>query len=146
VFSSRYERKYFNFSHSKTAAYIGLGLTIIGVLLFIASLISFRQRITPNPVPKESYKLQTTGLYSIVRHPIYFSLLVMFTGVPIHLNAYISLLWVVVLFLFFMKKAGIEEGYLLQKFPEYKEYQSKVKRLIPFVYIILFTNFSIFDI
>jgi protein-S-isoprenylcysteine O-methyltransferase Ste14 len=88
-------------------------------------------------VPKETYSLRKTGLYSIVRHPIYFSLLVLFLGITIHLNAYISMIWIGVLFLFFIKKANIEEDYLLQKFPEYREYQLKTKKLIPFVYIIL---------
>jgi len=137
IMSARIERKYSDTPHSKVAAYIGLGLTIIGVILFITSLISFRQRITPNPVPKETYKLQTTGLYAIVRHPIYFSVLVIFTGIPIHLNAYVSLVWVLILFMFFIKKTSLEEGYLLQKFPEYKDYQTMTKKLIPFIYVIL---------
>ena len=137
IMSARSERKFSSAPHSKTAAYIGLGITIVGVILLIWSVISFRQRITPNPVPKETYRLRTTGLYAFIRHPIYFSLLVMFTGIPVHLMAYASLIWVIILFLFFNKKASLEEGYLLQKFPEYRDYQEKTKKLIPFVFVIL---------
>jgi protein-S-isoprenylcysteine O-methyltransferase Ste14 len=134
IYSVRLESKYGLGDHSKAAAYAGLIIAITGALLLIASFINFGQRITANPVPLERYKLKTTGLYAIVRHPIYFSLLVMFIGIVIHLNAYVSLFWIVILFLFFVKKSKMEEEFLLQKFPEYREYQSKTKRLIPFIF------------
>jgi len=134
VFSSAFERKYLIHPYNKFISYIGIVLVFTGVLLFLTALINFGQKITPNPVPKETYELRTTGLYSIVRHPMYFSFLILFTGAPLYFNAYFSLVWIIMLFIFFVSKTKLEERYLSEKFPEYKQYQLTTKRLIPSVY------------
>ena len=134
VFSSVFERKYLSHPNNKIISYIGIVLVFSGVLLFLTALINFGQKITPNPVPKETYELRTTGLYSTVRHPMYFSFLILFTGVVLYFQAYFSFVWIILLLLFFINKIQLEEKYLSEKFHEYKEYQSTTKRLIPFIY------------
>ena len=85
------------------------------------------------PEIKENASLITTGAYRYIRHPMYFSVLVMMLGVvvskPILLSLFIYVLLVVTLFL----KAQKEEMLWMEQSSEYKNYRQKTKRIIPFV-------------
>ncbi len=80
-------------------------------------------------------KVISTGLYALVRHPMYMGGLIMFLGTPLSLGS----LWGLFGVLLFMP-AGIwriieEESLLVKNLPGYSEYQNKVKhRLLPFVW------------
>jgi protein-S-isoprenylcysteine O-methyltransferase Ste14 len=134
VLSSAYEPKIFNYNPYPFLSILGFVIASAGFVLVIASVFSFRQRITPHPVPLHNYKLRKTGMYAIVRHPIYFSILVIMTGSVFFFQAYISLVFVIALFLLFRSKAAFEERFLVEKFSEYAEYQTKTRKLIPFIY------------
>lgn len=85
------------------------------------------------PEIKENASLITTGAYRYIRHPMYFSVLVMMLGVvvsePSLLSLFIYVLLVVTLFI----KAQKEEMLWMVQSIEYKSYMRKTKRIIPFV-------------
>ena len=85
------------------------------------------------PEIKENAELITTGAYAYVRHPMYFSVLLMMLGfvcaAPSMLNATIYGLLIGVLFL----KACKEETLWMQKSNAYHEYKAKTKSIIPFL-------------
>jgi protein-S-isoprenylcysteine O-methyltransferase Ste14 len=85
------------------------------------------------PEIKENAELITTGAYAYVRHPMYFSVLLMMLGflcaAPSTLNITVYGLLVGVLFL----KARKEEKLWLKKCEEYHAYKVKTKSIIPFV-------------
>lgn len=85
------------------------------------------------PEIKESAELITTGAYAYVRHPMYFSVLLMMLGflcaAPSTLNATVYGLLIIVLFL----KARKEEILWMQKSDAYHEYKAKTKSIIPFL-------------
>ena len=87
--------------------------------------------ITPDI--KENASLITTGAYRYIRHPMYFSVLVMMFGVvvskPTLFSFFIYVLLVVTLFL----KAKKEEMLWMERSSEYKNYMRKTKRIIPFL-------------
>jgi protein-S-isoprenylcysteine O-methyltransferase Ste14 len=120
--------------HNSFTKYTGLVLIIAGVLGLAASFINFGQMITPNPVPLKNTKLKTNGLYAFVRHPIYFFGIVFFTGFILFHAAYFTSVLLIILFVFIVNKTNFEEKQLIEKFPEYRAYMSKTKRLIPFIY------------
>ncbi len=134
IISSAMEFKYLYRPLYPVIHYIGVTLILIGALLFTLILIGFGQFMTPNPVPRDTSKLVTTGLYRYVRHPMYFTVLVLITGVALYFQAFYSLLWVPVAFFFLIIKSKAEEKFLTKKFPEYPVYSSRTKRLIPFIY------------
>ena len=80
-------------------------------------------------------KVISTGLYALVRHPMYTGALSMFLGMPLALGS----LWGLFGVLFFVP-AGIwrifeEEKFLKRNLPGYTEYQNKVRhRLLPFLW------------
>ena len=134
VFSSAYEFKYYPRPLMPLVHYIGVTFILLAAMMFTVIIISFGQYMTPNPVPRDKASLKTTGFYSIVRHPMYFTVLVLMLGVVLYFQAFFSLVWLPILFIFFMVKASMEEKFLKQKYPEYQAYSMHVKRIIPYIY------------
>lgn len=134
VFSSAIEFKYYPRTLIPVVHYIGVTLILLGAMMFSVILISFGQLMTPSPIPREKAILKTTGFYALVRHPMYFTVLVLMLGVILYFQAFYNILWLPVLFFFFIAKSAVEEKHLKNKFPNYSDYSRKVKRLIPYIY------------
>lgn len=132
--SSIAERNLLNNPHNEFTKITGIVLMAAGALGLIASVISLGTALTPNPVPLERAKLKTTGLYGLVRHPVYFFGVVFFIGFNLFHAAYFSSVFLALFFLFIDKKSSFEESQLIEKFPEYRAYMTKTKKLIPFIY------------
>jgi len=111
---------------------IGLTLSVLGLLIIIISLLQLNKSLSPFPSPKKGSKLVISGLYSIVRHPIYFGILTMFLGYSLYCDNWSQLLITFVLAILFHFKSEYEEKMLLQKFPSYKAYKKSTSKIIPF--------------
>ncbi len=98
----------------------------------IRTLGKFFDRLTIKP----DRHLVDTGIYSIVRHPIYLSYILLFAGYCTLLQSFLSLgLLAAVCMVWFGNRIAIEEEMLEQQFGEaYRAYQQKTKKLFPFVY------------
>ncbi len=80
-------------------------------------------------------KVISTGLYGLVRHPMYVGGLVFLLGIPIALGSWWGLLTFIPLTLLILRRLLDEERFLVKNLSGYGEYRSKVKyRLIPFVW------------
>ena len=83
---------------------------------------------------KEKHELVESGPYRFVRHPIYTGMLAMFFATALvqrHLAGFVGVL---MMFVSFWIKLGLEESLMLQQFPErYAAYRQRTKRIIPFV-------------
>ena len=83
----------------------------------------------------EGQKVISTGLYGIVRHPMYAVTLLLFLSMPLVLGAPISFLIFLVYPFLIAKRIRNEEQVLLDGLEGYKAYTEKVKyRLIPFLW------------
>lgn len=112
-------------------SYILLGF---GIILVVITLFEFKQPMTPNPVPLDNQQLRTGGIYSFVRHPMYLSVLLILFGGTLYMAAYYTLVLDAAAVIFLVYKIGFEEKMLLEKFPSYKDYQLKTKKLLPFIF------------
>ena len=84
---------------------------------------------------QENQKVVDTGLYGIVRHPMYSATLLLFISMPIVLGSVIALVPFLFYPLIIAKRIKNEELVLCEGLEGYKEYTEKVKyRLIPFVW------------
>ena len=84
---------------------------------------------------QENQKVVDTGLYSIVRHPMYMATTLLFLMVPLILGSFVSFL-VFLAFPFILAfRIKNEEKVLSEGLDGYIEYTKKVKyRLIPFIW------------
>ena len=112
----------------------GLGLLALGggALFSLGGLQGLgwtKTRIFPRPSPDA--QLMTHGAYEFCRHPIYFGLLLMASGYAAYRQLPYHFALSAVLAVFFNFKSLREEKWLIEKFPDYAAYQTRVKRLIP---------------
>ena len=76
-----------------------------------------------------------TGLYGIIRHPMYFASVLMFLSVPFILGSYYSLIAFIFYPFILTLRIKSEERLLEEKLDGYREYKEKVKyRLLPFIW------------
>jgi len=84
---------------------------------------------------EKGQRVVDTGVYGLVRHPMYFGALFLIVGTPLALGSWWTLLLTPVLFLLLYFRLASEEKVLIRDLAGYAEYQRKVRyRLIPFVW------------
>ena len=84
---------------------------------------------------QEEQKVVDTGLYGVVRHPMYMSTLFLFLAMPLVLGSLISFLVMLVYIPIIVKRIRNEEQVLEEGLEGYTEYKQKVKyRVIPFIW------------
>jgi len=116
---------------SDTIGLIGVGIIALGAIILVTSFVRLGKSLTAKPVPREDGVLVTSGLYSRVRHPIYFGLLVLAAGVVLDAGWWPQIIIALMLYLLLNIKAQFEETLLAQKYPDYKAYALKTPRFFP---------------
>ncbi|MCL4264134.1 MAG: isoprenylcysteine carboxylmethyltransferase family protein [Anaerolineae bacterium] len=105
-----------------------------GLLLALAGVWSLGDNITAVPHPKEDAQMVEHGAYRLVRHPIYSGIILGAFGWGLFMHSGFTLVLALLLFLLFDAKSRREEQWLAEKYANYSKYQSRVRKLIPFVY------------
>ena len=83
----------------------------------------------------EGQKVVSTGLYGIVRHPMYTATIGMFLAMPIILGSWWAFLVMLPYITVIMSRIKDEENLLLSELEGYKEYTQKVRwKLIPYIW------------
>ena len=80
-------------------------------------------------------KVVSSGLYALVRHPMYMGGFVFFVGAALSLGSWWGLLAFLLMMPAFIWRIFEEEEFLLKNLPGYTEYKNKVRRrLVPFIW------------
>lgn len=110
-------------------------------VIFIISYILYAEVLRENTYlsrvieVQENQKVIDTGLYSVVRHPMYSITIIMFLSMPIILGSIYSFLIFLVYPVLIAKRIKNEEEVLEKELKGYKEYKEKVKyKLIPYIW------------
>lgn len=74
------------------------------------------------------------GPYLYIRHPAYAGNILQAVGMPLILNAYLTLLLSAFIISLFLVRLVLEEKVLTDKLPGYQEYMKRTKRIIPGVW------------
>ena len=114
---------------------------VIGAIIFIISYVLYAEVLRENEYllrtikVEKNQKVVDTGLYSIVRHPMYIITILLFLSIPFILNSFISFIIFLIYPIIIVKRIKNEEEVLKKDLKGYKEYMKKVKyRLIPFIW------------
>lgn len=84
---------------------------------------------------QENQKVIDTGLYGIVRHPMYFATILLFMAIPIVLGSWIAFIIFLGYPVLITKRIRNEEAVLEKGLEGYTEYKQKVKyRIFPFIW------------
>ena len=113
----------------------------IGVAIFLLAYCLFGEVLRENQYlsrvieVQENQTVVDTGLYGIVRHPMYTATVLLFLSMPLVLNSLISFIIMLAYIPIIVKRIKNEEEVLETELKGYKEYKQKVKyRLIPFIW------------
>ena len=116
-------------------------LVALGAILFLISYIMYMKVLRENTYlsriieVQEDQQVIDTGLYGVVRHPMYSATIVMFLSIPIILGSLISFIIFLIYPIVIVKRIKNEEAVLEKQLNGYLEYKQKVKyKLVPFVW------------
>lgn len=116
-------------------------IVIIGVIIFLFSYLMYAEVLRENVYLSRTIEVHKgqnvidTGLYGIVRHPMYMATIFLFLAMPLILGSIISFVIFLVYPLIIIKRIKNEEKILEKELEGYLEYKKKVKyRLIPFIW------------
>lgn len=116
-------------------------VTVVASVLFLVSYALYAEVMRENAYLSRTIKVEQgqkvvdTGLYGIVRHPMYMATLLLFTMMPIVLGSWYALIVFAAYPAIIIVRLKDEEELLTRELPGYSEYKKKVKyRILPYVW------------
>lgn len=113
----------------------------VSALLFLLAYALYAEVLRENTylsrtvMVEEEQKVINTGLYSLVRHPMYSATIILFLTMPLVLGSLIAFLVLLPYPIMIIKRLKNEEQVLSKELTGYTEYQKKVRyRLIPYIW------------
>lgn len=114
---------------------IGAAVVFLLAYLLYAEVLRENTYLSRTIEVQENQKVIDTGLYGIVRHPMYFATILLFLAMPLVLGSLLSFVIFLAYPLIIARRIKGEEAFLEQELAGYREYKQKVKfRMIPFIW------------
>ena len=116
------------------AVWLAAALFLFGYSLY-AEVLRENTYLSRTVEVQEDQKVIDTGLYGVVRHPMYMATLILFLTMPLVLASPISFLIMLLYIPLIAKRIRNEEAVLEQGLKGYSEYKQRVKyKVIPFIW------------
>ena len=116
-------------------------IVAIASIIFLISYIMYGEVLRENVYlsrtveVSENQKVVDSGLYGIVRHPMYTSTIILFLSMPLVLNSIFSFAIMLIYPIVIIFRIKNEEKVLENELEGYKTYKEKVKyKIIPFIW------------
>lgn len=118
-----------------------MAVTVASSVLFLVAYGLYAEVLRENAYLSRTVKVEegqtviSTGLYGIIRHPMYAATILLFIMMPLVLGSwYAAIIFLAYPVLIVIRLSG-EEKLLLKELPGYGQYREKVKyRIIPFIW------------
>lgn len=118
-----------------------VAVTVAASVLFLVAYILYAEVMRENAYlsrtikVEENQKVIDTGLYGMVRHPMYMTTILLFLMIPVVLGSWYALIAFAFYPVIIIVRLKDEENLLTRELPGYAEYKQKVKyRIIPFIW------------
>ena len=116
------------------AVWLAAALFLFGYILY-AEVLRENTYLSRTVEVQEDQEVIDTGLYGVVRHPMYMATLILFLTMPLVLASPISFLIMLLYILLITKRIRNEEAVLEQGLKGYREYKQRVKyKVIPYIW------------
>jgi protein-S-isoprenylcysteine O-methyltransferase Ste14 len=117
-------------------SWIGLFVYLLAAIVVVMARVNLGKQATGILVVREDHELITTGLYKLLRHPMYSGTLLGVIGFAfVTQSIFISLITFAIYFWIFNERLKYEEKLLEETFGDkYRKYRESSYRLIPFLY------------
>jgi protein-S-isoprenylcysteine O-methyltransferase Ste14 len=129
------------FDHRFGWSSVPAAVCVIGDVLIVAGLTLATMVVIQNSYAAATVKVEygqqlaSTGLYKLVRHPMYAASVILMVGMPLALGSYWGLLVLILGLLVLVLRIRDEEKLLTQELAGYREYRERVPyRLMPYVW------------
>lgn len=120
---------------------VPMWLVVMAAVILLASYGMYAEVMRENAYlsrtveVQENQKVIDTGLYGVIRHPMYTATIFLFLAIPLVLGSWISFAIMLLYPVAIIARIGNEEKVLEEGLEGYKEYKEKVKyRLVPFIW------------
>ena len=111
--------------------WLGVAVMTAGAAVVAWGVRSLGRNLTPGTEPLPGAELITSGAYAHVRHPIYAGVVLLLAGYTLAWSNWtLGLVVGVIALQYFQAKAGVEERWLMERFPAYKTYMRHVPRRV----------------
>lgn len=122
-------------------SHVPLPVVIVAAVLFLIGYVLYAEVMRENAYLSRTVKVEegqtvvSTGLYGVVRHPMYMASVIMFLAIPLILGSWYALIPFGFYPVLMVIRIHDEERLLTAELDGYATYQKKVKyRLIPFIW------------
>jgi len=126
---------------TRTASYYlivscGLILYMLGLIIRWTAILQLKKAFTVDVAINKQHELKTDGLYSIIRHPAYLGLWLIFIGLSVSMNSILSFIVITIpVFMVIFYRIKVEEKILIDEFGNrYLDYAKETRRIIPYFF------------
>jgi protein-S-isoprenylcysteine O-methyltransferase Ste14 len=123
------------FTRADWSRYLGLVLLAVGDAVGLVAFRTLGKQYSAFVTLQEAHELVTTGIYGVIRHPIYTRGLCLSAGLPLVFRSWLVVVLPLVMAAVLAVRMRQEEELLAEQFgAAYATYESRSWRLVPFVY------------
>jgi protein-S-isoprenylcysteine O-methyltransferase Ste14 len=110
---------------------LGGMLFLAGTVLRVKGHLDLKRGFFMAVEMAEGQTLVDTGIYSLIRHPLYLGTLCLFFACPIFLAAHLSFIFTAAGVFAIFVRIRREEAFLVENMPGYREYMNRTGGLLP---------------
>lgn len=115
-------------------ALVGLALLVAGSMVGFAGARQLGRSLTAVPRPRHGARLVDSGIYGVIRHPLYLALMLIGAGWAVVMVSIPSAIVAAALTAWLDAKSRREEAWLLEAYQPYAAYRQRTARFVPGLY------------
>jgi len=115
---------------------VGLIIYITGnIFIYVTRIVLWNNFRLGAVAPKSNDKLVLKGPFRLIRHPMYFAVIIMAIGLSLLLHSWLFIIFFIILLYTIIKIIPVEENQLINAYgDDYINYKKNVRKLFPYIY------------